>query len=587
MNASVTSPPGHARPEPLPTPRYRRVAGLGRDTLVQYAVLAVVALLVLAPVVPTVFQSLLDRPLYEPGGVLTAGAYARLFTEAGFGQVILNTALFAGGTTVLAQLIAVPMAILVVRTRLPLGRLAAGGMQWPFFISSLVLGFGWITMYGPAGFFSVWTRQLTGTVPWNLYSLPGMAVTEAVALAPIAFVFASNALRQSDASLEAAAQVCGASPLRILRSIVLPMLRPPIVYSSVLIASMSIETLSVPLLYGQPAGIDVFSTFLFTNGLQAIDPDYGVLGAASVIILLVTVLMVWLQAKLLRNAQRFVSVRGKAARPRLFDLGWLRWLGSAFVALYLVFGALVPIGGLVFRSFTAVLTPLQSPFKTLTWDNYARIFSYQAYVQSITNSLTIAVVGAVLVSLLAMVAVVVARRSRFRFRRLVEYLALTPQAMPGIIVGIGYFWAVAFTPAAIGGLIQGTLWILVIAFGLRALPGAFGSIAPVVMQVGEELDNAARVSGADWLKTFTSVLRRLLTPALAGAAVLVFVTMIKEYSPAVFLATATTNVIGTTALELWVQGNNGSVAALATMQILITAVFVGIANRLLRGRAHA
>jgi iron(III) transport system permease protein len=193
----------------------------------------------------------------------------------------------------------------------------------------------------------------------------------------------------------------------------------------------------------------------------------------------------------------------------------------------------------------------------------------------------------VAVSLLAMFAVVVARRSTFRFRRLVEYLSLAPQAMPGIIVGIGYFWAVAFTPAAIGGLVQGTLWILVIAFGLRALPGAFGSIAPVVMQLGQELDAAARVSGADWFRTFTRVLGRLLTPALVGAMILVFVTMIKEYSPAVFLATADTNVIGTTALELWVQGNTGSVAALATIQILITAVFVGIANRLLKGRANA
>ncbi|MEU6644034.1 iron ABC transporter permease [Saccharomonospora sp. NPDC046836] len=585
MTATVTSPPPQR--DELKPPRYRTIAGAGRGTWIQYAVLGVVALLVLAPVVPTLYQSFLDRPLYEAGGVFTLDTYVRLFTEANFGQVALNTVLFAGLTTVLAQLIAVPMAVLVVRTRLPLGRLAAGGMQWPFFISSLILGFGWITMYGPAGFVSVWVRDLVGTVPWNLYSIPGMAITEAVALAPIAFVFCSNALRQSDASLESAAQVCGAGPLRILRSVVLPMLRPPIVYSSVLIASMSIETLSVPLLYGQPVGIDVFSTFLYTNGLQAIDPDYGVLGAASVIILLVTVLLVWVQVKLLRNAQRFVSVRGKATRPRQFDLGRLRWAGIAFVAIYLVVGALIPIGGLIFRSFTQVFTPLQSPFDTLSMANYERIFTYPAYIQSIWNSILIALIGAVLVSLLAMFAVVVARRSPFRFGRLVEYLSLAPQAMPGIIVGIGYFWALAYAPASIGGLIQGTIWALVIAFGLRALPGAFGSIAPVVMQLGQELDNAARVSGADWFKTFTRVLGRLLTPALAGSMILVFVTMIKEYSPAVFLAGAESNVIGTTALELWVQGNTGSVAALATLQIAITAVFVGIANRLLKGRSHA
>ncbi len=71
-------------------------------------------------------------------------------------------------------------------------------------------------MYGPAGFVSVQFEKIFGGVPWNLYSIPGMAITEAVALAPIAYVFCANALRQSDASLESAAQVCGAGPLRIL-----------------------------------------------------------------------------------------------------------------------------------------------------------------------------------------------------------------------------------------------------------------------------------------------------------------------------------------------------------------------------------
>ena len=55
-------------------------------------------------------------------------------------------------------------------------------MQWPFFISSLILGFGWITMYGPAGFISVEAARWFGDVPWDLYTIPGMAITEAVAL---------------------------------------------------------------------------------------------------------------------------------------------------------------------------------------------------------------------------------------------------------------------------------------------------------------------------------------------------------------------------------------------------------------------
>ena len=570
-----------------PAPRYKRILGADRGTWIFWATIIILAALVLAPVIPTIYQSLIDRPLYEEGGLFTLQNFVNLFTEADFGVVALNTLVFAVLTTVLTLVIAVPLAIVVVRTNIPGRRIFGVSMQWPFFISSLILGFGWITMYGPAGFVSTEVRRLTGGVPWDLYTIPGMALTEAVALAPIAYLFCANALRNSDASLEGAAQTVGAGPFRILRSVVIPMLRPPVVYSFILVFSMSIETLSIPLLYGQPVGITVFSTFLYKNGLQSINPDYGILGAASVIILVVTVLLVAVQAKLLKDAKRFVSVRGKATRPRLLELGWLKWVFVVVITIYVVFGAAIPILGLVFRSFTKVFTPLLNPFESLTMDNYLRIIEFPVYLASIRNSLIVAAVGAVLVSLLATLAVIVARRSTFRYRRLIEYLALAPQAMPGLIIGIGLFWAFAFAPFGLGALIQGTLWAIIIGFGLRALPSAYGSISPAIMQIGEELDNAARVSGADWVRTFTRILGKLLTPAFIAAMILTFVVMLKEYSPAIFLGSAQTNVIGTTMLELWVQGNTGSVAALATIQIAITAAFVFVAGLLTRGKKDA
>jgi iron(III) transport system permease protein len=570
-------------------PRYRRVLGVDRSRLLQYATLAVLALLVVAPIAPILFQSVIDRPLYEAGKIFTLGNFTALFTEAGFGEVVVNTAVLAVLTTVLTLVIAVPMAVLVVRTKLPFGQVLGLSMQWPFYISSLILGFGWITMYGPAGFISVQVRDLVGFVPWNLYSLPGMALTEAVALAPIAYVFCANALRQADSALESAAQVCGARPMRILLTVVVPMLRPPVVYATILTFSTAIESLSVPLLYGAPVNIRVFSTFLYTNGLESIRPDYGVLGAASMIILAVTIGLVFLQARVLRKAQRFISVRGKATRPRRLELGWVKWVGAVLVTVYVVFGAAVPILGLVFRSFTLIFTPLQNPLRTLTLDNYARLFSFDDYVRSITNSLVVAAVGAVAVSALALVAVIVARRSTFRFRRAVEYLAFAPQAIPGIIVGIGFFWAFALLPGSglLGSVLQGTLVAVIIVFGFGAVPTAFSSIASSITQIGSELDNAARTSGADWLGAFARILWRLLIPAFVGAMILTFVALLKAYASALFIASPDSEVIGTTMLVLWTEGQTGSVAALATLQIVITAAVVAVAGRFMKGHAHA
>jgi iron(III) transport system permease protein len=206
-------------------------------------------------------------------------------------------------------------------------------------------------------------------------------------------------------------------------------------------------------------------------------------------------------------------------------------------------------------------------------------------VQSIYNSIIIALIGAVATPLLISVVVLVARRSGFRFRRSLEFTSLAPQVVPGIILGIGFFWAFAL----IGPLnwINGTLLALIIAFSVRSMPAAFGAIAPIVMQIGDELDQAARSLGADWWRTFSRILFKLIMPGMLAAFVLLFVQMIKEFTPAVFLANANSQVIGTTMLQLWLSGNTGAVAALSCVQIAITAVFVFIAGKVLKVRSNA
>ena len=83
--STLTQPPRTPADEtPAETfrpPRYRRPFGIGRDTLVQYAVLAFLAVLVLAPIVPTLYQSIRNRPLYEAGGAFTLSGYTDLFTN--------------------------------------------------------------------------------------------------------------------------------------------------------------------------------------------------------------------------------------------------------------------------------------------------------------------------------------------------------------------------------------------------------------------------------------------------------------------------------------------------------------------------
>ncbi len=174
--------------------------------------------------------------------------------------------------------------------------------------------------------------------------------------------------------------------------------------------------------------------------------------------------------------------------------------------------------------------------------------------------------------------------SDFPARRPLTYLALYPRAIPGIIVGIGFLWTFLLIPGL--GAIRNTVFGLTLAFIARYIPYGFGAVSPALLRIGEELDRAARVVGAGWTTTAARILLPLLRGALYSGYALLFITFLKEYASAVFLFARGSEVMGTTMIELWRQGDSGPVAALAVVQVGITALWLAVARRLVGGDLH-
>lgn len=553
--------------------------GIRQETVIQYGVWIVTVVLVLSPLIPIIYQSFLDRPLYDQGGILSLDNYVKLLTSPGFHRVAKNSFVFALLTTIISVSLGTILAILVERTDVPGRRMFGQVMLWPLYLSSMVVAFGWILMYGPAGYVTIWLRNTLGIGNFNLYTIPGMALVAAISQTPLAYLYCSSSAVTADPNLEDAARSVGATPFRTLRSVVLPLMRPPILYSSVLIFTTSLEMLTIPLILGGPVGIHFFASYLYNQGIAAPNPDYGLVGAAAVLMLIGISILVMIQGRLLTNAGRFVTVGGKATRPRLLRLGWLRWPAFVLIVAYLIIGVGIPIVGLVLRAFTTFLSPLVPPWNLFTTNNMKLIFSYPAYTRSIVNSLVIALVGGAAATVYIALVTLVAQRSKFRFRKSLDFLALYPRAVPGIIVGIGFFWAMVLLQP-LGGL-RNTIWGLIIAFTMRYIPTGFGAISPMLMRLGAELDLSARTVGASWWTAARRILLVLMKPALYSSFVLLFVQFLKEYSAAIFLYAPGSEVIGTTMLQFWVQGETGPVAALSVLQIAVTVVFVFIGRRVL------
>jgi iron(III) transport system permease protein len=166
-------------------------------------------------------------------------------------------------------------------------------------------------------------------------------------------------------------------------------------------------------------------------------------------------------------------------------------------------------------------------------------------------------------------------------RKALPFVMLYPRATPGLIIGIGFFWTYLLT-WGIGSWLRGSIWGIMLAFVVRNLPFAYVVMYPTLARIGEELDRAGRAAGAGWWRTSRSIVLPLLRPAIFSAFILMFVEILCDYDPALFLVKPGNEVIGTTMLSQFIQGMVGPVAALAMVQVVVTLVVLAIGARLFK-----
>src|SRR5215213_5668935 len=461
-----------------------------------WATWLLVVTLIVGPFIPLLYASLRDRPLYEAGGVLTVQPYRDLFGDGAFWHAWGNTLMFASLTTLMAVLGGALVAILITRTDLALRKSLGGVILLPILLPSLGMVLGWLVIWGPGGYLTAMFSDRLHLPTLAIDTIPGMALVEATRLLPIAFLTCQASLARADSSLEDAARSAGARPMKVLGNVTVPMLRPALLNSATLIFTLSIAALGIPLLLGTPRNINFVSSYLYNTWTNAAAPDPGSVSAGAMVLLAAATVLLVVRNRLLGSEARFVSVGGRSSRQDLLSLGALRWPLTALFALYLLLTTVIPVLGLALMSLVTVLTPLIAPWDLFTWEHW-RALNDGVFARSIRNSALIAVVGATVTTALVAIATLVAHRSRFPARRTLPFVLLYPRASPGIIIGIGSFWAYPET-GGLGDFLRDSVLGIMVAFCVRNLPLAYIVRYPTVARIGEELDRAARAAGAGW-----------------------------------------------------------------------------------------
>jgi iron(III) transport system permease protein len=340
-----------------------------------------------------------------------------------------------------------------------------------------------------------------------------------------------------------------------------------------IVFALSLEVLGLPLILGSSSDVDFISTYLYDQWINSVPPEQGLVSAGAVLLLGVVTVMLIVRNRLTGDAERFVAT-GKGTPPAQIRLGALRWPLCGLVSMYVLAALVLPLFGLVLTAVTSVLTPFVDPWSVLTTEHFQSVADDDVFVRSVRNSLLIATIGGAAATVAIAALSVVAHRSQFRFRGSLQYLLVYPRAIPGLVTGMAFFWALVVLDPS--GIVRSSLFGVGLAFAVRSLALGYSAFYPALLRLGEELDRAARTAGADWWTAMRTIVFRLLRPAMAVSFVLMFVAMLNDYDPAVFIVTPGTEVMGFTMLKLWVAGAAGPVAALGLIQVFLTLTVLGV-----------
>jgi iron(III) transport system permease protein len=536
------------------------------------ALILATAIFVLSPILLIAWQSVQSDAFFKPNAKLSLAAFRYVLTDEDFYKSLWNSAQISVGMTLIAVPLGSLLAYLLVRTDVPGARWIEPFVLVPMFISSLVLAFGYVVSAGPVGFLSLVAKSLFGFVPWTLYSKSSIILIAGLVHVPHVFLYVSTALRGLGSDVEEAARVAGASPLRVALDVSLPMVLPSILFCTVLMLFLGIELFGLPLVLGEPQGLSVLSTYLFKLTNLFGTPAYHLLAVVAMLIVAMTLPLVWLQRKMMNDADRYVSVKGKGASRRLLSLGPWRWVASGVIVVWLVVTVLVPVGAVVLRGFLKTWgegVPLAGNF---TIQHFASVFEFPNLKRGIINTILLATLGSALSVAVYTVINLAAHRWQSRWSAFLDYLVLLPRAMPGLVAGLAIFWIFLFV--GVLSPFRQTLMAIWIAYTLVWLGYGMRLVSGSLLQIGPELEEAGRVTGGSSSRISRDITLPLIKAGLLSAWALMFITYVKEYSTAVYLLGPGTEVLGSLMVSLWDTGAIDTIAALATLNILMIGVGV-------------
>jgi iron(III) transport system permease protein len=503
-------------------------------------------------------------------------AWRDAFSEPGILRSLWNSVKIG----IALQLIALPLGIfiswLLARTNVFFASAMEFGFWISFILPNLVTTFGWMLLLDPStGLINNWLRELPflNKLNFDIYSFWGIIWAHLMANGiSTKVMLMTPAFRRMDASMEEASRMSGASSLTTMLRITVPAMTPVIIVVFLLSIIRIFSSFETELLLGVPWGFYVYSTKIIDLARQE-PPLVNQAAALGSIILLFLVAFIPLQRKLIARRQ-FTTVSGQF-KPKIIDLGPWRYPATLFVGLVVILLCVVPILSVFGGSFMTRFGFFHLP-KTWTVEYWQMALNDPRILTGLKNTLIVAgaagLIGAFSFSLIGYILV----RTRLPGRAILDSICWLPSAIPGVLTGLGLLWMFLGTPFF--RPFYGTLFLLVIAQVLGGITLATQVLKASFIQLGNELEEASRMSGAGFWKTYVKIVLPLVAQTMALVAVLKFMFASQHNAGIILLATSETRTLSLLALDQVAAGYR-EVASITVIFIMLLTLGVALIAR--------
>ena len=538
------------------------------------SLIAIVGFLTVCPVVMLILGSFSEG--LSAFGSFTLSKYVKAYTDPAFADILVNTVVFTVGSAAVATVLALFLAYLNTRTNIPFKFLFRIISIIPMMVPHILFAVSWVLLLNPSnGMINLFLRQVFGLegAALNIYTMRGMILVEGLLDLPIAYLVIAPAMSAFDVSLEESSKVCGASNLRTLTRVTLPVLRPAILAAATLVIVRSLASFAVPSVIGMPGRIYVLATHIYRVVATGFATDYGLAAAVGMSALAASITLVFLYRRLTREGEKYVTISSRGYRPTMIDLKGARYPLFGIVALLSFVLIVLPVLVLIYTSAVPYsMVPSAKAFAMMSWKHWLAVLKDPISLLSLKNSLYLGVGGATLGIVLSFFVSYVIVKVRTKASGILESLSFLSFSFPGIVVGIGFMWFFVRTP------LYATIWALLIGYIATYLPYGIRPLTSAFVQIHSNLEESSRVSGGGAFYTMRRIVIPLLVPGIVSGWILMATMFVRELSLSVVLSRPGTEVLAVQILRFAEDGLWGRLSALGILMILISTTLVIIAS---------